>query len=127
MSDALDAQLLAMGVRADAASAGPWHTDEDDFDGHAVHVTETGWQVGVRIVAQQISQGHDEGAADAAFIAHARTDVPRLLDAVDFLLGTVSQLAATLDTGFSDHPSKGDQVITATRAHTARLLAGWDS
>jgi hypothetical protein len=56
--------LDAIRARTDAATAGPWHGEHAEFG----YVTIGDWL-----------------PADAEFIAHARTDIPFLLDLVDEL------------------------------------------
>lgn len=72
------AELAAIKARADAASPGPWtpsvgcYQDPDgDDDCHFGRGPTT------------IPQSEAQGLADSVFIAHARTDIPALLAALD--------------------------------------------
>ena len=68
-------------ARADKASKGPWAVDHDDFDGASVYMDD-GITWGRAYVCRDLQQGEDEGRADAAFIAHARADIPTLVAAL---------------------------------------------
>jgi len=78
--------------RAEGATAGPWRADQcgggtrDDGSvlcpgGHAngVWSNGVGWDV--------LRDESDLSSPDAEFIAHARTDVPRLVDALEAVVG----------------------------------------
>jgi hypothetical protein len=97
--------LDAIKARADAATPGPWAWDNrgdkcDDIQlGVACDAKEnplTGYfddddAIYVEQVAESLSR-----AADADFIAHARTDVPALCDAVERLTADLSAAVAEL-------------------------------
>lgn len=74
--------LEAISARADAATEGPWHNEHDEFG--CVQQGNYGW------VAPGPGPEYDvdseQGKADAEFIAHARTDVPKLVYAVEKLI-----------------------------------------
>lgn len=72
MSDDLRTELEAMRERAEAATEGPWTADglEGNLDSPRGRVAEATWWREV----------------DAQFIAHARTDVPRLVAALEAVL-----------------------------------------
>lgn len=71
-----DQQLADMRAREEAAFDGPWFTDSlDEVDGTT--------SIGVATEGDTfIIELGDLDPADAEFIAHARTDVPTLLDEV---------------------------------------------
>jgi len=71
-----DKDLAAIRERCDAATQGPWQMNEED---QTVVETCTGKEF---IVADFSMDGWDETLLDAAFIAHARTDIPALLDEI---------------------------------------------
>jgi len=75
-------QLAAIRARADAATDGPWNatTDPSHFDFDCVDSSE--WSMYV------------ERRCDRDFIAHARADIPALLDEVRRLQGQVEALAS---------------------------------
>lgn len=96
----------------DAATDGPWEADGMD-SGHSRYETSR-WVVDAkwgdticdmaslsRIDNEQVAK--DDGAADAAFIAAARTSLPKALSAlreiddIDDLPGDVRAILATLD------------------------------
>lgn len=85
-------ELDEIRARADAASKGPWHEfyvpnmrpDEREYGDWIIDSVET-----------FIASTHiwtDRGKLDAEFIAHARTDVPRLVAAVDEVLALHSKV-----------------------------------
>lgn len=88
-------ELTAIRERAEAASAGPWVVEDDDGYSHAVIVDEPGF--GTMYVCQDLSQGHDDGLNDAEFIAHAREDVPALLDHAAELQARLDKVRAVRD------------------------------
>lgn len=71
--------LDAIEARAEAATAGPWHGEHDEFG--CVHVGDYGWVAsGPQGQSPDYDGGTgDQGKADAEFIAHAREDVPALV------------------------------------------------
>jgi len=89
MAEPLDLDVIE--ARADAATAGPWWWDEDEFMWrlHGVHGTISGndW-IPEQVLNHQIAKAPKQGTsyaeywperADADFIAAARTDVPALV------------------------------------------------
>jgi hypothetical protein len=71
--------LAAIRGRAEAATPGPWRSHEDDawcVRSDAEGLPDSGW------IAEMgpARKGNEEN--DGQFIAHARTDIPRLLDAL---------------------------------------------
>lgn len=74
--------LEAMRRRADAATKGPWHVEASGQDRDRLHIIDA--VVRDPYGDNALSLGND--AATAEFIAHARTDVPRLLAAVQGVL-----------------------------------------
>ena len=103
--EALD--LAAIEARANAASEGPWHTEED-VDGddgpgmvfgpprEYVAETYTGDESG-RAVADAVAGGPAQQHANARFIAHARTDVPALVARVRDLTAKLDASAQAFD------------------------------
>src|SRR5690606_21978359 len=67
-------QLAAIRARAEAATPGPWHDDQDGM----VYST---CQPGCAVVINDI----DLAVEDAEFIAHAREDIPALVAEVERL------------------------------------------
>lgn len=81
--------------RAEAATPGPWHTGRrlGNFWNHAAIATvdynanEAAWEADQNthkntVVGVNNESGHIEDA-DALFIAHARTDIPKLLKIIE--------------------------------------------
>lgn len=111
------AELAEIKARADAATPGPWWFDESDLVWrlHGVHAVLPPFMEGFpeQVVNHQILKAPKTGTtyaeywpneADAAFIVNARTDVPRLLAAVDAPLklhGAVPWYCAASD---CEHP-----------------------
>lgn len=74
----------AIRARADAATEGPWYRDSTtDANGsnYTENVTRNSWDVAMCPGGDALLEARRAQAAkDADFIAHARTDVPALLD-----------------------------------------------
>ena len=69
-------RLAQIRARVDAATPGPWCTDEWEIYQGAEYVAGAKW------VGDTCRTYGDGGRADAQFTAHARTDVPDLLTEV---------------------------------------------
>jgi hypothetical protein len=65
------AELLAISERAEKATAGPWENDETDIMGI--------WPDDGSIGMIAVSLMNPPNFENAEFIAHARTDIPKLL------------------------------------------------
>lgn len=84
MTDATT-RLAAISVRAEAATEGPWHDAHEEFG--CVHLGDYGWVAsGPRGQGPEYDVDSEQGKADAEFIAHARTDVPALVAALQAVL-----------------------------------------
>ena len=83
MSENIDERLAAIRARAEAATPGPWHIEDDSNFKNEEHagsvVTEQGYYLA------KIEPDVDDADGNAEFIAHAREDVPYLLDLVTAL------------------------------------------
>jgi len=90
--------LDAIRRRAESATEGPWWFDEDDncWRLHGVHAHIPADPIGIpeQIINHQILKAPKRGTtyaeywpneADAAFICHAREDIPALLAEIDRL------------------------------------------
>ncbi|MFE2106663.1 hypothetical protein ACFXAF_12460 [Kitasatospora sp. NPDC059463] len=79
--------LDAVRRRADAATPGPWHIEEDRHD-LVRRVTDTSGTLDINL-------GYlgNRTLADAEFIAHARTDLPTLMDRQDYLRAALNETA----------------------------------
>lgn len=102
-----DTQLAEIRERADKATPGPWtergrptddwgyvrcaNVDEDGFQ-PVIATTRAGHRVTDEDYAQHRRDGTDPYAHNAAFIAHARTDVPDLLSHIAFLDSQLSTI-----------------------------------
>lgn len=75
-------ELAAIKARAEAATPGPWKRSDEESGDYYV----PGWYVEVPVStgSQWIASSIDD-QPDAAFIAHARTDVPALIAEVEIL------------------------------------------
>jgi len=117
MSDPLD--LGPIRERCDAATLGPWYStgdavpwtadQKDDFtdQGAGISTVPGGSRYEGDIVrgGSQDEQGGAVGVldnADAAFMAHARTDVPALLAEVKRLRAREAKLRAMVEASFTD-------------------------
>lgn len=130
-TDPLSAAVAEVRARELAATPGPWWFDEDDLvwrlhGVHAVLPTGLAW-LPDQVINHQILKAPKQGTpyaeywpneADAAFIVHARTDVPRLLAAVEAAL-EVARVQDVLASAMTDplrdelHPD----MPQAVRAH----------
>ena len=87
-------QIKAARARCDAATEGPWDFDTEFFnDGPGSNWTVYPEHDDEHQIA--LVNGKMNGAGDAEFIAHARTDLPRALDEIDRLR---EELAACIET-----------------------------
>lgn len=96
--------LAEIAARAEAATAGPWCTDGAEIYQGDEYVAYAFW-VGETCRADEA----DGGLLDAAFIAHARTDVPALLAEVERLraaLNSATDVIAARDDEIGDWSAK---------------------
>lgn len=114
-----DADLVAVRARADKASPGPWSREKPPY--------KDGWPLGSVIggtVGRQTIYTHATGgtfpANDAAFIAHAREDIPALLDALERLMAENERLRGEYDDLRAESP-KGRPVGEINRELVAEL------
>ncbi|MCA1571929.1 MAG: hypothetical protein LC798_16785 [Chloroflexi bacterium] len=95
---------LAIRAREKAATPGPWTIDEsfevDDKGTRATFVKGPLWWY----------DNYLESEADAQFIAHARTDIPALLAAVDQLRGAANWLLEQVEDAGPDLEAAVDQL-----------------
>lgn len=115
--------LDAIEARANAATEGPWidttphdkATEWGHYYDDPMVVTLDSSPGNFCAIAQDIRQGPTEGAADAAFIAAARTDVPALAAEVRRLRASVKQLIDFRNVTIAERDALADRV-TAVRA-----------
>lgn len=76
-----DGQVAAIAARLKAATPGPWHAEQAPFGGGSEcdEVMFTAARGITFRVARCLLQRPGQATADAAFIAHAREDIPALL------------------------------------------------
>ncbi len=91
-------QVLAAKARAEAVTPGDWSAHEWGYNG------STAWEVWAPVAGRassasiRIADCHSTGRcrpaeqADAEFIAHARTDVPALVSALERVLALADQI-----------------------------------
>ena len=79
-------QLAAIRARAEAATPGPWHDDQDGM----VYST---CQPGCAVVINDI----DLAVEDAEFIAHAREDIPALVAEVERLQTELARMRPVVE------------------------------
>ena len=114
MPDPIRDFIAASRARCEAATKGPWTHIEDApmFVGSTEMVQTPNSNINVgRVYSQNLQPRHD-----AAFIAHARTDLPRALEALERAMAFINHE----DSLWGD-PS--NPAATA-RADIARILAG---
>lgn len=119
MSDPVAPDLTAIRARAEAATPGPWTTWVDGHNNHSGVCTDDG-EVGI---------SDDVEGADAEFIAHARTDVPALLDALEAAQSRIDKAKAAIDEHWwplSNRIGTGDALMLSEARIDAvrRILTG---
>ncbi|MFE0039379.1 hypothetical protein [Streptomyces sp. NPDC059015] len=83
-------RLAEIAARAEAASTGPWMSD-----GAEIYSAPNGYIDTEQWVAETLNLDNEKASkANAAFIAHARADVPWLLAEIRRLQNEVAELAA---------------------------------
>jgi hypothetical protein len=116
--------LKSIRERAEAATPGPWediHPNADDGD-IRVHVARPDNRTVVRdadTVAWKLK------AKDAAFIAHARTDIPALCDALQKSEAEVKRLREALERIKSGPALPIQKLEHWTKAKKAAFVAMW--
>lgn len=93
-------ELEAIEKRAEAATKGPWATHWE----RRRLVDRSGVWSERGIVADRIAGGgtNDDGETNAAFIAHAREDVPALVLEVRRLRGVLAEIRTIIETEADD-------------------------
>ena len=72
-------ELKQIKDRCNAATSGPWYKQSPCAYGADIYTDE-----GVRIAnSLSVTVGEEQCSLDGEFIAHARTDVPRLLEIIE--------------------------------------------
>ena len=117
------AELGAIAERAEMATPGPWHgTTVDSVAGGAIY-GEAGWKVAEATIYPGGWANHPDNPGylpamptthintdtNAAFIAAARTDIPRLL-------ATVKSMQSALDNGFAEVRAKQERLLAENAA-----------
>ncbi|MFD6782300.1 hypothetical protein [Streptomyces diastaticus] len=122
MTTPLSPEYLAeIAARAEAATAGPWCTDGAEIYQGDEYSWDAFW-VGETCRADEA----DGGLLDAAFIAHARTDVPALLAEVERLRAALSSAAdaiAEQDDEIADWAAKNAALRAELAARPTRAEA----
>lgn len=94
--------------RADAATAGPWHGPHDPDIDLCARFGDYGWTAGSPDGnGPEYDVDSEQGKADAEFIAHAREDVPFLLDQLE---QARTEAADARNVAWNLHESIGDIV-----------------
>jgi hypothetical protein len=84
------AELAAIRERAEKATSGPWGwSDAKVRDGKYVFVPQGSYLADTLIM---FGDTYENGEQDAEFIAHAREDIPRLLDEIERLQRVIAAL-----------------------------------
>jgi hypothetical protein len=115
-------ELDAIRARAEAATPGPWRVF---VDGILEGVSGANGLL-------EVAEPGDLRVDDARFVAHARSDVPRLLAAIDTLEQVRAGLAAQLDAvraALKDHPAAFTprDLVDALAASPADVLRARDA
>jgi hypothetical protein len=83
MTELTEARIAEIEARANAATEGPWQASWDTFeDTDTYRVEQKATELVIRTSAESYETDNDELFGDIDFIAHARTDIPDLLDEV---------------------------------------------
>ncbi len=80
--------LDAIRARAEAATEGPWHINPDN----GTHIIRT--RNGDLAAQAGWTEPREQGLRNAAFIAHAREDIPALLALIDEQQAEIERLRA---------------------------------
>ena len=110
----LTSDLAAIRARCEVATPGPWRYRswlESQWSGSTHHVVETGVGLPGNVV-------NDASEQDAAFIAHAREDLPRLLARLEEMRGALTEIRQSYcgDTcGHGTHALLCAQAVCALR------------
>jgi hypothetical protein len=106
-----DEELAAMQVRADAATPGPWRSwiEGRDHWGGDTFIQMSGVAERASDLYLLFDRAHAAYEADHDFIAHARTDVPRLIAALRAIRAEVERLREALD--FYANPENWEPVL----------------
>lgn len=124
--------LARIRKQANAATEGPWEADPFTWKpGHPVPPSEwlgieaTGPVKG-EVARIRLNDDEADADADAEFIAAARTDVPRLVAALDAVLDLADRLDAEAATlyNFSGGMSDESEWLEATATRIRTALAG---
>lgn len=133
MSDSLppitDETLAAIEARLDAATPGPWHKDDGEFG--CVTIGDYGWTTPPGVNAPEYDVDSPQGHADAELIAHAPTDLRRLLDEVQRLRAEASgyrsaicfETTCTNCAGMVDRMAGAEADLERSRSECAALTA----
>lgn len=125
-------ELAAIRERCEKADTAPWRLWPDGWEEESGlrYITVLGGGTPDSIDEHCIAnvsnygQGDEQCEADAEFIAHARTDVPFLLDALEEAIGllrpTTEELAAWEDSCESERPREVADLIENARAFLSR-------
>lgn len=100
-------QIAEIRARAEATTPGPWRARDAEFFQHIIlgpGPTDELGESRPQVVAATQNVGW---RSNAEFIAHARTDVPALLDALDAAEATVARVRGLVEDWF---PTSGDLV-----------------
>ena len=90
-----DSELQEIRERCEAASPGPWTTEPwDDYPAVAYHILDASGDYDVQYFVPLDKHYECGPLADCSFIAHARHDIPALLDHIDALAASLDAEAA---------------------------------
>ena len=118
------ADLTAIRARANAATPGPWRYTYKDCQYHmsSCFIDREGDPDGVGIVTCDINQDNADLYAttgDMELIAHARTDIPALCDALEQAMRALAVAEELLDAG--------EYYDDEAREHGQQLIRQWEA
>ncbi|KKM06596.1 hypothetical protein LCGC14_1742440 [marine sediment metagenome] len=125
-----DERAAEMRKRHDSATPGPWHWDGTEaylYSQEPNHEAKD--SIAVRYKSRSLLCGHAAQPVhehDAVFIAHARADIPALLDERKRLKAELSKLYISVDDG-DDEIHRLDTALDRMTAEVERLKVLLDS
>ena len=90
-----DKQIADIDARANAATPGPWEVDLDPRISGADQVVQSETELTICFMA--VDESLESDSADTFFIAHAREDIPALINEVGRQAAEIERLTRALD------------------------------
>lgn len=117
-----DAELEAIEKRAEAATPGPWLHEGNGAVGAGHRTKQVAMACGPAAMYDERAATNEIIAANGGFIAHARTDVPRLIAALRARDARVAELEASLEKHIAAR-----QDASVTEMEMLRVYSKWET